>query len=59
MRHLCAYALLGGWEMEMNKKICVYFKKHRVRQRDGYCYDCGAYTGWKNEETETSKDEKD
>lgn len=20
--------------------------KHKVRQKDGYCLDCSAYTGW-------------
>jgi hypothetical protein len=28
-------------------KVCVWNPKgHEVRQKDGYCYECGAFTGW-------------
>jgi len=27
-------------------KLCVYHPDHAVRQRDGYCFECGAFTGW-------------
>ncbi len=25
---------------------CTYCDSYNVRQRDGYCFNCNAYTGW-------------
>lgn len=31
----------------VKERVCVWNPKgHEVRQKDGYCYECGALTGW-------------
>ena len=28
---------------------CQFNPAHRMARKNGYCFDCGAYTGWKDD----------